>query len=101
MRVVGHTILRIDSMPDGRPYGVVSTTPLDPLHRRSGIADSLLRPGEAWIRAQGMREAATWTSATNSRRIRLYERNDYVVTEQVQRASGTMLAQLNKALEAA
>jgi GNAT superfamily N-acetyltransferase len=99
--IFGHTILRINSMPDGRLYGLVSTTYVDPAHRRSGIANSLLRQGETWIRAQGMLEAATWTSATNLRLIRLYEGHSYAVTEQAQHAGGTMMVRLTKALEAA
>jgi ribosomal protein S18 acetylase RimI-like enzyme len=74
---------------------------VDPLHRRSGIANSLLRQGDVWIRAQGMREAATLTSATNSRLIRLYERNNYAVTEQALHANVTMMVRLTKALQAA
>lgn len=48
--IVGHTIVRVDAMPDGRRYGLVSTTYVDPAQRRSGIADALLERGEAWIR---------------------------------------------------
>ena len=97
-RIVGHTILRINEMPDGRPYGLVSTTYVDPVHRRAGIADRLLERGEVWIRAQGMMEAATWTSATNVRLIRLYEKHGYAVTEQAPHNDGTMMVRLTKAL---
>jgi len=96
-RIVGHTILRINEMPDGRPYGLVSTTYVDPAHRRAGIADRLLDRGEAWIRAHDMAEAATWTSATNTRLIRLYEKHGYAVTEQAP-LDGTMMVRLAKAL---
>jgi hypothetical protein len=48
-----------------------------------------------------MREAATLTSATNSRLIRLYERNNYAVTEQALHANVTMMVRLTKALQAA
>jgi len=88
-------------MPDARLYGLVSTTSVDPVHRRSDIANSLLRQGDVWIRAQGMREVATWTSATNSRLIRLYERNDYAVAEQALHGNVTMMERLTKALQAA
>ena len=101
MHIVGHTILRINAMPDGGLYGLVSTTFVDRRHRRSGIADSLLRRGEGWIRGQGMLEAATWTSATNMRLIRLYEKHNYKVTEQAPHAGGTMMVRLTKALDAA
>ena len=79
--IAGHTILRLDAMPDGRRYGLVSTTYVDPAHRRAGIADALLEHGEAWIRAQGVNEAATWTSAANVKLIRLYEKHGFAVTE--------------------
>ena len=98
-RIAGHTILRISEMPDGRTYGLVSTTYVDPAHRRAGIADRLLDRGEVWIRAQGMVEAATWTSATNMRLIRLYEKHGYAVTEQAPN-DGTMMVRLTKALAA-
>ncbi len=98
-RIAGHTILRINEMPDGRSYGLISTTYVDPAHRRAGIADRLLDRGEAWIRAQGMVEAATWTSATNTRLIRLYVKHGYAVTEQAPN-DGTMMVRLTKALAA-
>ncbi len=97
--ITGHTIVRINAMPDGRRYGLVSTTWVDPAHRRAGIADALLDRGEAWIRAQGMSEAATWTSAANLRLIRLYEKHGYAVTE-TGANDGTMMVRLTKALPA-
>ena len=100
-RIAGHTILRINEMPDGRPYGLISTTYVDPLHRRTGIADRLLAHGEAWIRAHGMAEAATWTSATNSRLICLYSKHGYTVTEQASHDEGTMMVRISKSLDAA
>ena len=96
-RIAGHTILRINAMPDGRRYGLVSTTWVDPAHRRAGIADALLDRGVAWIRAQGMTEAATWTAATNLRLIRLYEKHGFAVTETAPN-DGTMMVRLTRAL---
>ena len=95
--IAGHTILRINAMPDGRRYGLVSTTYVEPAHRRAGIADALLDRGEAWIRAQGLDEAATWTAATNERLIRLYEKHGFAITEQAPN-DGTMMVRLGKAL---
>jgi GNAT superfamily N-acetyltransferase len=95
--IVGHTILRLDEMPDGRRYGLVSTTYVDPAHRRSGIADALLERGEAWIREQGMDEAATWTSAANVRLIRLYGKHGFAVTETGAK-DGTPMVRLSKPL---
>ena len=98
--IAGHTILRINAMPDGRRYGLVSTTYVDPSLRREGIADALLARGEAWIRAQGMTEAATWTSATNTPLIRLYEKHGFAVTETAPN-DGTMMVRLSKPLTGA
>ena len=95
--IAGHTILRLNTMPDGRVYGLVSTTYVAPTHRRAGLADRLLGRGEAWIREQGMTEAATWTSATNVRLIRLYEKHGYAVTESAPN-DGTLMVRLAKAL---
>jgi GNAT superfamily N-acetyltransferase len=95
--IVGHTILRINEMPDGRRYGLVSTTWVDPAHRRQGVADALLARGEAWIRAQGMDEAATWTSAANVRLIRLYEKHGFALTETGDNA-GSAMVRLGKPL---
>ena len=96
-RIVAHTILRLNAMPDGRRYGLVSTTYVDPAHRRAGLADRLLDRGEAWIRGHGLAEAATWTSAINVRLIRLYEKHGYAITETAPN-DGTMMVRLAKAL---
>ncbi len=98
--IAGHTILRLNAMPDGRVYGLVSTTYVDPAHRRAGLADRLLDRGEQWLRGQGMSEAATWTSATNVRLIRLYEKHGYAITETGVN-DGTPMVRLTKALAAA
>lgn len=95
--IAGHTIVRVNQMPDGRRYGLVSTTWVDPARRREGIADALLERGEAWIRAQGLDEAATWTSAANVRLIRLYEKHGFAVTESGER-DGTPMVRLSKPL---
>jgi GNAT superfamily N-acetyltransferase len=93
----GHTILRLNTMPDGRVYGLVSTTYVDPSHRRAGLADRLLDRGEAWLLARGMTESATWTSSTNVRLIRLYEKHGYAITESGPNGE-TMMVRLTKAL---
>ena len=95
--ILGHTILRVNEMPDGRLYGLISTTYVDPAHRRVGIAKALLDRAETWVRAHGMDEAATWTSAANLSLIRLYERHGYVVTEEALN-EGTMMLRLAKAV---
>ena len=95
--IAGHTILRVNAMPDGRRYGLVSTTYVDPAHRRAGIADVLLDRGEAWIRAQGLDEAATWTSAANVKLIRLYEKHGFAVSESGEK-DGSGMVRLSKPL---
>jgi GNAT superfamily N-acetyltransferase len=85
--------------PTAAPYGPTSTTYVDPVDRRAGIADRLLDRGEVWIRAQGMVEAATWTTAANTRLIDLYQKHGYAVTEQAPN-DGTMMVRLTKALAA-
>ena len=95
--IAGHTIVRLNAMPDGCRYGLVSTTYVAPARRRSGIADALLDRGEAWLRAQGMAEAATWTSAANVRLIRLYEKHGYAVTERGDK-DGSAMVRLTKPL---
>jgi GNAT superfamily N-acetyltransferase len=95
--IAGHTILRLDTMPDGRVYGLVSTTWVDPAHRRAGLADRLLDRGEAWLVAQGMTELATWTSSANVRLIRLYEKHRYAITGSGEN-DGTTMVRLTKTL---
>ena len=98
--IVGHTIVRINTMPDGRRYGLVSTTYVDPAQRRAGVADALLDRGEAWIRAQGLDEAATWTSAANVKLIRLYEKHGFAIDETGEK-DGSGMVRLSKPLCAA
>jgi GNAT superfamily N-acetyltransferase len=93
--IAGHTIVRLNEMPDGRRYGLVSTTYVEPARRRAGIADALLERGEAWLRDQGMTEAATWTSAANMRLVGLYEKHGFAVTETAAR-DGTAMVRLSK-----
>ena len=95
--IAGHTILRLNEMPDGCRYGLVSTTYVDPAHRRSGIADALLERGVAWIREQGMGEAATWTSAANVKLIRLYEKHGFGISETGEN-DGDAMVRLSKPL---
>jgi GNAT superfamily N-acetyltransferase len=98
--LAGYTILRVDTLADGRDYGLFSTTWIDPPQRRQGLADRLLDHGEAWIRGQRLGEAATWTSAGNQRLIRLYEKHGYAVTDTAVN-DGSPMVRLSKALPAA
>jgi GNAT superfamily N-acetyltransferase len=89
--IAGHTILRIDAHPAGGRFGLFSTTYVHPDARRHGLADRLLERGEAWIRANGLDEAATWTSSTNTPLIRLYEKHGYAVTDSGPNGSSWMV----------
>src|SRR5262245_7442689 len=64
--IVGHTIVRVEHAETGRRFGLFSTTYVDPAERRRGVADALLQRGEQWFAEQGLSEACTWTSATNT-----------------------------------
>lgn len=78
-RMVGHTIVRVETGEDGLPLGLFSTTYVDPAHRRQGVADRLLTSGEAWMRGQNLDRAATDTSATNGKLIALYRKHGYEI----------------------
>ncbi len=100
-RIVGHTILRIEADAAGRRFGLVTTTFVDPPSRRLGIADRLLRHGEAWFRARALPEAATWTSSTNTRLIRLYAKHGFAEAERgPNELTGTIMVRLAKPLAA-
>lgn len=95
--VIGHTIVRQEFDAAGQPFGLFSTTYVLPLARRSGVAHQLLLQGETWMREQGLPAAATWTSQTNLKLIRLYARHGYVQVEQGEhQETGTMMVKLAK-----
>jgi GNAT superfamily N-acetyltransferase len=98
--IAGHTILRIDAHASGRRFGLFSTTYVHPDARRHGLADRLLARGEDWIREHGLDEAATWTSSTNTKLIRLYEKHGYAITDGGQNGPSWMV-RLTKSLAVA
>lgn len=77
--IVGHTIVRVEH-EGGRSFGLFSTTYVTPSHRRSGVASALLACGESWMRGRGMQSAATDTSVSNTKLIRLFEVHGYRIT---------------------
>lgn len=79
-RIDGHTIVRLERDEEDRAYGLFSTTYVAPDARRAGLATSLLRRGEAWMLEHGLTTAATATSSTNEKLIRLYEGHGYAIT---------------------
>lgn len=78
--IAGHTIVRIEEEEGRAPFGLFSTTYVAAEHRRQGVATALLEKGEAWIRAQGLGESATYTARDNEPLIEHYRRHGYVLT---------------------
>lgn len=98
-QVLGHTIVRRELGPDGRAFGLFSTSYVAPSARRRGVADALLLAGEQWMRDQGLPAAATWTSAGNGKLIRLYARHGYAQVELHPHATtGTPMVKLARCL---
>lgn len=93
--VAGHTIVRVERDERGQPFGLFSTSFVDPPWRRRGVAGRLLRQGEQWLRDQGLIEASTWTSATNAPLIALYARHGYAESERGRNEqTGTVMVRL-------
>ncbi|MBK7963384.1 MAG: GNAT family N-acetyltransferase [Bdellovibrionales bacterium] len=56
-----------------------STTFIAPEFRRQAVATRLLSQGEDWMRGQGMTEAVTYTSDSNTKLINLYVHHGYKI----------------------
>jgi GNAT superfamily N-acetyltransferase len=78
-QINGHCIVRKEIDEQGVPYGLFSTTYVEPQCRRLGIANSLLVQGEEWMRGLGLTVAATATSKTNKKLINMYFKHDYKI----------------------
>jgi GNAT superfamily N-acetyltransferase len=97
-QIVGHSIVRAES-EDGKRYGLISTTYVEPASRKQHVATSLLLQGENWMRELGLPAAATWTSATNTRLIALYNKHGYAVTaHHIHETTATPMIRLTKSL---
>lgn len=101
--IIGHTILRrddecaVDEPAKGQVFGLISTTYVIPAARRGGVADRLLEAGEAWIQAQGLAHATTWTAANNVKLINLYAKHGYHIAERhAHPGSGSMMVRLER-----
>lgn len=93
--VAGHTIVRVGSDAAGQRFGLFSTSDVAPAWRRQGVAGRLLLQGEAWMREQGLGEASTWTSSTNTPLIRLCARQGYAEAERgTNEHTGTVMVRL-------
>ncbi len=77
--IVGHTIVRVETDEDGSTFGLFSTTYVLPAHRRASVASQLLDAGERWMVERDLAHAATYTSDTNTKLIRLYETRGYAI----------------------
>lgn len=97
--IIGHTILRREHDTDAVPFGLISTTYVLPEFRRLGVATRLLEEGEVWFNALGLSRSSTWTSATNCKFIRLYEKHGYAITGRARHeVTGTLMVNLTKQL---
>ena len=76
-QITGHTIVRLEPDDEGGFIGLFSTTYVEPLSRRLGIAAELLKKGEAWMKEQGMLKAVTYTDADNRPLKELYLEHGY------------------------
>ena len=88
----GHTIVRIEDDGSGKKFGLFSTTYVEPDSRKKGLADSLLNRGEKWMLDQGLTEAQTYTSDSNTKLIELYFKHGYRITERAPEKSMVLLA---------
>lgn len=79
--VLGHTIVRVDADDDGGRIGLFSTTYVDPVSRRAGVAAALLGEGERWMRAHDLDTSFTYTSTTNDRLIALFGKHGYALVD--------------------
>ena len=96
-QIIGHTIVRRELDAQGAPHGLFSTTYVVPAARRSGVADQLLLTGERWMLDQAFPAAATWTSASNTGLIKLYQKHGYSqVAQHVHEVTGTAMVRLEK-----
>jgi GNAT superfamily N-acetyltransferase len=97
--ILGHTIVRREFENDGREYGLVSTTYVLPEFRRAGVAEAFLQAGEEWMRSLGLGSCATWTSSTNHKLIRMYEKHGYRQSaKHVHETTGTLMVKLERRL---
>ena len=72
---LGHTIVRVDDAESG----LFSTTYVLPRARRRGVARLLIAQGETWMTDRGLRQASTYTAATNQPLQQLYQSMGYTL----------------------
>lgn len=79
-RITGHAIARIDSDHEEKCYGYFSTIFVEAEYRRHGIATSLMASVENWFRERGIQKIVYNTAGTNSKLIRLFVADGYVIS---------------------
>jgi len=95
--IIGHAIVRKERDLSEQSFGLFSTIYVAPEFRRLGIGNDLLKAGEDWFANQRLQSYATWTSSTNLKLIRLYEKHGYAITEQHRHeTTGTLMVGLTK-----
>ncbi len=98
--ICGHTIYRIEQQAEER-FGLISTTYVLPAYRQSGIASRLLQSAHDWFLSHGIYSSNTWTSATNTKLIALYQKHGYTIAEQGPNdLTGTLMVRLTMQLSA-
>ncbi len=75
---VGTATLRLDPHEDGGRELVAMW--VDPTHRHSGLADSLIASLIDCAVTEGAREVALWVAEDNARALSLYERSGFELT---------------------
>ncbi|NQU47102.1 MAG: GNAT family N-acetyltransferase [Planctomycetes bacterium] len=79
--IVGHTIVRKDLDKHQQEMGLFSTTFVDPVFRKMGVAAQLLEEGEKWIISQGLLSSETYTAEENQKLINLFQQHGYTQVE--------------------
>lgn len=98
--ICGHTIYRIEQQAEER-FGLISTTYVLPAYRQSGIASRLLQSAHDWFLSHGIYSSNTWTSATNTKLIALYQKHGYHIAEEGPNdLTGTLMVRLTVQLSA-
>ena len=77
--LMGHTIVRVEDSGSGESHGLFSTTWVEPVHRRQGVAEALLDAGEAWLMLRGQTRFLTDTATDNLPLQRLFQARGYCI----------------------
>ncbi len=77
--LIGHAIVRKEAGESGEPFGLFSTIYVLPERRRVGVAEALMRAGEAWMCERQLSVFRTYTDENNVPLIRLFESHRYTI----------------------